>query len=169
MNWSTSIQYLPVERDTEKTTTHKTFTHPHSGKSFSVTGVISCNTKHPIYMLKCPWGLSFVGNTSRAGREKTRIPQHRCATHNNETSPTAVHFKRAQHNISTLRYTDTDAVRQRGSDTGPHLSNEHTPEQRVYAHFQAQISIYQFEREHRVRLNLTPGLTLFTHIWNAAV
>lgn len=70
MNWSTSIQYSPVERDTETTTTHKTFTHPHSGRSFSVTGVISRNTKHVVYMLKCPWGLAFVGNTSRAGREK---------------------------------------------------------------------------------------------------
>ena len=42
----------------------KTFYHPHTGKVFSVKGVISCKTNNVIYMLKCPCGLAYIGKTS---------------------------------------------------------------------------------------------------------
>lgn len=37
----------------------------------------------------------------------------------------------------------------------PHLSNQYTPEQWAYAHYHAQIDVYQFGCEHGVRPNMT--------------
>ena len=68
-------------------------------------------------MLKCPCGLSYIGKTSRA--LKTRIAEHRSTIRNNViTSPVAVHFNKAGHNVSTLRYTGIELVQspRRGGD-----------------------------------------------------
>ncbi len=47
---------------------------------------------------------------------------------------------------------------------GPHLSNVPTTKKWVYAHFHAQIGIYQFDRGRRVRSNPTPSLRWGTQI-----
>lgn len=92
--------------------TYKTpsFTHPHSGQSSTVRGVISCKTKNAISMLKCPRGLAHTVKTSRA--LKTEITEQRFAIHNDDVkSHVAVHFNRAHQHISTLRYTGSEAVK----------------------------------------------------------
>ena len=99
--------------------THKTstFSHPRTGKPFNIKGVISCNSKNVIYMLKCPCGLAYIGKTSRS--LKTRISEHRSniRTHDSR-SPVAVHFTTFSHSVSTLSYCGIELVKQpsRGGD-----------------------------------------------------
>lgn len=50
------------------------FNHPHTGEKYKIKGIISCQTKNVIYMLKCPCGLVYVGKTTKAF--KTRIAEH---------------------------------------------------------------------------------------------
>ena len=93
------------------------FNHPHTGKKYKIRGIITCSTANVVYMLKCPCGLSYIGKTSRA--LKTRIAEHRSTIRNNViTSPVAVHFNKAGHNVSTLRYTGIELVQspRRGGD-----------------------------------------------------
>lgn len=51
------------------------FGHP-SGKRYPIKGIITCNTKNVIYILKCPCDLLYVGKTSRS--LKIRISKHKC-------------------------------------------------------------------------------------------
>lgn len=61
-------------------------------------------------MLTCPCGLSYIGKTTRA--LKTRISEHRSAIRNGVTSsPVAVHFMNAKHNISSLKYVGIENIK----------------------------------------------------------
>ncbi len=63
-----------------------------------------------LFMLKCPRGLAYVGKTSRA--LKTRITEYRSAICNQDvTTPVAMHFKKAQHDIFTFRYIAIEVVK----------------------------------------------------------
>ncbi len=63
-----------------------------------------------LFMLKWPRGLAYVGKTSRA--PKTRITEHRSAICNQDvTTPVAMHFKKAQHDIFTFRYIAIEVVK----------------------------------------------------------
>lgn len=86
--------------------THKTttFNHPRTGKLYDIKGVITCNTKNVIYLLKCPCGLAYVGKTTRP--LKTRISKHR----SNIRNPTLYHTKYVLRKLfykSQLRYMPT--------------------------------------------------------------
>lgn len=99
---------------TQKT---QTFNHPRTGKTFKISGVITCNTNNVIYMLKCPCGLAYIGKTTRP--LKTRISEHRSNIRNHDKkSPVAIHFTQAQHNVSALRYLGIEQVKltSRGGD-----------------------------------------------------
>ncbi len=94
-----------------------TFTHPSSGRHFNINGVITCNTKNVIYMIRCPCGLAYVGKTTRP--LKTRISEHRSNIRNHDDrNPVAAHFTQASHNVSALRYTGIELVKppDRGGD-----------------------------------------------------
>ena len=68
-------------------------------------------------MLICPCGKNYVGQTSRP--LKTRISEHRSTIRNKViTSPVAVHFAEAGHNVSTLRYCGIESIQppRRGGD-----------------------------------------------------
>lgn len=90
--------------------THKCkyFNHPHTGKTLSIHGVITCSTTHVIYLICCPCGLAYVGETIRALR--TRISQHRRTIRTGDERPVTAHFKLAGHNVSTLRYIGEERV-----------------------------------------------------------
>ncbi|CAJ0940300.1 unnamed protein product, partial [Ranitomeya imitator] len=45
------------------------FTHPHSGKRFSIKGHFTCNTTFVVYLIKCPCGLGYVGETTQHIRD----------------------------------------------------------------------------------------------------
>lgn len=99
------------------TTKCQFFSHPHSGKQLKIKGVISCNTKNVIYMIKCPCGLAYIGKTRRC--LKTRIAEHRSNIRlNDQRNPIAVHFNALKHNLATLRYIGIEQVKvpRRGGD-----------------------------------------------------
>ncbi|CAJ0966829.1 unnamed protein product [Ranitomeya imitator] len=58
-----------------KNTRGDTFTHPRSGKRFPIRGFFSCDSTYVIYLIKCPCGLGYVGETSQHIRD--RISQHK--------------------------------------------------------------------------------------------
>ena len=94
-----------------------TFSHPTTGKSFKIKGIISCTTNNVVYMIKCVCGLAYVGKTLRP--LKTRISEHRSDIRNkNFKNPVALHFHQAQHCISSLRYLGIERVKlpPRGGD-----------------------------------------------------
>lgn len=94
-----------------------TYCHSHTGKTLKIKGIISCNTKNVIYMIKCPCGLSYIGKTTRC--LKTRIAEHRSSIRtNDQKNPVAVHFNAFNHNLSTLRYIGIEHVStpRRGGD-----------------------------------------------------
>ena len=79
------------------------FNHPRTGKKYSIRGIISCNTANIIYILTWLCGLVYVGKTLRP--LKTSIAEHRRTIRNKViTSPVAVHFNKAGHNVPALRY-----------------------------------------------------------------
>nr|XP_055053423.1 uncharacterized protein LOC129438630 [Misgurnus anguillicaudatus] len=87
-----------------------TFNHPHNGNRYKIKEVISCSTTNVIYMLTCPCGLSYIGKTTRT--LKTRISEHRSAIRNGITSsPVAVHFMNAKHNVSSLKYVGIESIK----------------------------------------------------------
>lgn len=49
---------------------------------YDIKGVITCNTKNVIYLLKCPCGLAYVGKTTRP--LKRRISEHRSNIRNHD-------------------------------------------------------------------------------------
>ena len=94
-----------------------TFTHPQSGKSIPIKGVICCSTPGVIYMLRCQCGLCYIGKTSRP--LKTRISEHRSAIRNHDVkSPVAVHFTKMKHTVSSLFFLGIEQVKlpRRGGD-----------------------------------------------------
>ncbi|XP_049423574.1 uncharacterized protein LOC125883384 [Epinephelus fuscoguttatus] len=121
------------------------FNHPHTGKKYNVKGIITCSTTNVIYMLKCPCGLAYIGKTTRA--LKTRIAEHRSTIRNEVTSsPVAVHFSAARHNISTLRYVGIETLKcpRRGGDINSLLlKGKHFG----YIHWSAlQVCQFSFEK-----------------------
>lgn len=95
----------------------KSFSHPYTGKSYNIKGVISCSTKNVIYMLKCPCGLAYIGKTTRP--LKTRITEHRSNIRNHDhKSPVARHFTQFSHTVSSLKYIGIEQITppRRGGD-----------------------------------------------------
>lgn len=52
-----------------------TFTHPHTGRVFQVKQRYTCSSKFVIYMINCPCGLIYVGETTMEIRK--RISKHK--------------------------------------------------------------------------------------------
>ena len=91
------------------TTRCESFKHPHTGKEIKIKGTITCSTNNVIYLLTCPCGLAYVGQTSRA--LKTRISEHRSNIRlKNPKSPVAQHFSKMGHNVAQLRYIGIERV-----------------------------------------------------------
>lgn len=79
------------------------FSHPHTGKKFSIKSVITCASTHVVYMLRCPCGLAYVGKTTR--KLKQRISEHKSTIRRNDRDyPVAVHFNDKHHDIASLRF-----------------------------------------------------------------
>lgn len=86
-----------------------TYTHPYTGKTLKICGVITCCMAFVVYLIKCPCGLAYIGKTSRPLR--TRISEHRSNIRCGDVrNPVAAHFLAAGHNISTLRYIGIERV-----------------------------------------------------------
>ncbi|KAL2080587.1 hypothetical protein ACEWY4_024380 [Coilia grayii] len=78
----------------------KTFTHPHSGKKYNIKQFINCQSTHVVYMLKCPCGLLYIGQTKR--NLKLRFAEHKGAIRNgNMDYAIARHYKVMNHGSAT--------------------------------------------------------------------
>ncbi|CAJ0921237.1 unnamed protein product [Ranitomeya imitator] len=94
-----------------------TFTHPRSGKRFPIRGYFSCDSTFVVYLIKCPCGLGYVGETTQHIRD--RISQHKSTIRCNKLLlPVPAHFVSHNHSIAQLRYQiiDTVPVMRRGGN-----------------------------------------------------
>ncbi|OCT87563.1 hypothetical protein XELAEV_18021259mg, partial [Xenopus laevis] len=105
----------------------ETLRHPANGTPVKLNHFATCDTSYVIYMLKCPCGLAYIGQTIRA--VKTRIKEHKGSIRNfkkgaaNDTTVSR-HFNVANHNQSQLRWAILEVVNpmQRGGNLRKKLS-----------------------------------------------
>ncbi|OCT68805.1 hypothetical protein XELAEV_18040096mg, partial [Xenopus laevis] len=81
----------------------------------------TCETKFVVYMLKCPCGMAYIGQTIRMAKE--RIKEHRNNIRNFKVNtatdtPVSRHFNSLGHNASQLRWLILERIIQakRGGD-----------------------------------------------------
>lgn len=91
-------------------TNAKYFSHPRTGKRYSISSFINCNSTHIVYLLKCPCGLVHVGQTKR--QLKLRIAEHKTAIRTkNITYAIARHYVQANHcSPASLRFWGIEKV-----------------------------------------------------------
>ncbi|CAJ0918391.1 unnamed protein product [Ranitomeya imitator] len=93
------------------------FTHPRSGKRFPIKGQFTCNSSFVVYLIKCPCGLGYVGETTQHIRD--RISKHKSTIRCGRTLlPIPAHFLQNNHNVAQLRFQVIDHVSmsRRGGD-----------------------------------------------------
>ncbi|CAJ0952519.1 unnamed protein product [Ranitomeya imitator] len=93
------------------------FTHPRSGKRFSIRGHFTCNSSFVVYLIKCPCGLGYVGETTQHVRD--RISKHKSTIRcGRSLLPIPDHFLQHNHTVAQLRYQVIDHVplARRGGD-----------------------------------------------------
>lgn len=77
--------------------------HPQTGQKYPVRGYYTCESSFVVYLLKCPCGLAYVGETAQ--RVQDRLTKHKSTIRcRNLMLPLPSHFDKAGHNISQLRY-----------------------------------------------------------------
>ncbi|OCT76224.1 hypothetical protein XELAEV_18031426mg, partial [Xenopus laevis] len=91
-----------------------TVCHPTKGNAIRLRDFCTCETKNGIYMLKCPCGLAYIGQTSRAVKE--RIKEHRGNIRNFKTgtqsdTPVSRHFASHGHNHIQLKWLALEHVK----------------------------------------------------------
>ncbi|XP_041440270.1 uncharacterized protein LOC121400667 [Xenopus laevis] len=87
--------------------------HPTKGNKLNLNDYATCESKGVIYMLKCPCGLVYVGQTIR--NVKTRIKEHKGDIRNykpgSQTDTTvARHFNEAKHSHGQLKWVVLEVV-----------------------------------------------------------
>lgn len=85
------------------------FTHPHTGKRYPINGFYTCNSNFVVYIIRCPCGLLYVGETTQ--RVKDRISKHKSTIRcENLLLPIPAHFKSAKQSIAQLRFQVVEQV-----------------------------------------------------------
>lgn len=83
--------------------------HPHTGQQIPIRGHYTWDSSFVVYMLKCPCGLLYVGETTQ--RIEDRLASHKSTIRCKKTwLPVPYYFQETQHNISQLRYQIADHV-----------------------------------------------------------
>ncbi|XP_077134833.1 uncharacterized protein LOC143788815 [Ranitomeya variabilis] len=83
--------------------------HPRTGKSYPIKDYYTCATSFVVYIIKCPCGLLYVGETTQAIRD--RISSHKSTIRREKLwLPLPAHFKEARHNIAQLRFQIVEKV-----------------------------------------------------------
>lgn len=73
-----------------------TFSHPHSGKRFQIHDRYTCSSKYVVYMISCPCGLIYIGETTMEVRK--RITKHKSTIRNKMVElPIPKHFIERNH------------------------------------------------------------------------
>ncbi|XP_075697305.1 uncharacterized protein LOC142742645 [Rhinoderma darwinii] len=79
------------------------FQHPHTNKSFPIKGFYTCDTNFVVYLVKCPCGLIYVGETTQHIRD--RITSHKSTIRCNKNwLPLPDHFSKANHQLSQFQF-----------------------------------------------------------------
>ncbi|CAJ0964547.1 unnamed protein product [Ranitomeya imitator] len=97
-------------------------THPRTGKSFPIKGFHTCNSNFVVYLVKCPCGLLYVGETTQHVRD--RIASHKSTIRCNKNwLPIPEHFSKSGHSVAQLRFQVIEHV-PRPRRGGNHRFNE---------------------------------------------
>ncbi|XP_073433457.1 uncharacterized protein [Dendrobates tinctorius] len=79
------------------------FTHPRSGKRYKINGYFTCNSNFVVYLIKCPCGLGYVGETTQ--HVKDHISNHKSTIRcENTLLPIPAHFVENRHSVSQLKF-----------------------------------------------------------------
>ncbi|CAJ0941361.1 unnamed protein product [Ranitomeya imitator] len=80
-----------------------TFYHPHTGRQYNIDNFFTCNSNFVVYLIKCPCGLLYMGETTQA--IKDRISKHKSTIRcNNLLLPIPHHFSSKVHNVAQLHF-----------------------------------------------------------------
>ncbi|OCT55324.1 hypothetical protein XELAEV_18002975mg [Xenopus laevis] len=91
--------------------------HSDIRKSNWIKGRYFCYSTYPIYVIKCPCGLAYVGQTKRTVHERMR--EHKLAIKTGKKEQAvAGHFLGHAHNVNQLKYQiiETIETKQRGGN-----------------------------------------------------
>ncbi|OCT84599.1 hypothetical protein XELAEV_18022752mg [Xenopus laevis] len=95
--------------------------HPTKGNNIQLHSYATCETGHVVYMLKCPCGIVYVGQTIR--KVKERIKEHKGDIRNfkketNTDTPVSRHFYTNKHHVSQLKWLVLEVIESphRGGD-----------------------------------------------------
>ncbi|OCT55870.1 hypothetical protein XELAEV_18002621mg, partial [Xenopus laevis] len=79
------------------------FDHPHRDQKYQIRGYNMCDTNFVVYMLVCPCGLVYVGETTQ--KVKDRFSQHRSTIHvGNRSLPVSRHCLEQGHTSDELKF-----------------------------------------------------------------
>ncbi|OCT84277.1 hypothetical protein XELAEV_18022432mg [Xenopus laevis] len=93
------------------------FHHPHTVKEFEIKHFFMCRSSLDLYLLKCPYGLIYIGETTQ--QMKDHFYKHKSTIYRNLTTlPVPAHFHQVKHSISQLKFQiiDTVEIPRRGGD-----------------------------------------------------
>ncbi|CAJ0942722.1 unnamed protein product [Ranitomeya imitator] len=94
-----------------------TIYHPYTRKMYNINNSFTCNSNFVVYLIKCPCGLLYVGETTQA--IKDRISKHKSTIRcKNLLLPIPDHFSSKGHSVSQLRFQVIEQVTppRRGGD-----------------------------------------------------
>ncbi|CAJ0953503.1 unnamed protein product [Ranitomeya imitator] len=79
------------------------FYHPHTGKKYEIRKRYTCKSNFVVYVLSCPCGLYYVGETTM--EIKARISKHKSTIRTNRIElPVPKHFHEFGHSVNQLRF-----------------------------------------------------------------
>ncbi|XP_077148071.1 uncharacterized protein LOC143808847 [Ranitomeya variabilis] len=85
------------------------FCHPYTGRRYEIRRRYTCMSSFVVYVLSCPCGLYYVGETTKEVR--TRISKHKSTIRTKHIElPVPRHFDKMGHSVNQLRYRVIDDV-----------------------------------------------------------
>lgn len=85
------------------------FTHPDTGRKYRIPGYFTCLSSYIVYLIKCPCGKAYVGQTTQ--RLKDRISHHKSSIRTSKTDlPVPAHFVAQGHQVNQLKVQVIDWV-----------------------------------------------------------
>ncbi|OCT58444.1 hypothetical protein XELAEV_18002117mg [Xenopus laevis] len=101
------VHCIPLGEKTVPREQGEKFNHPLHGTPVQLQHYATCDTCNAVYLLKCPCGMVYVGQTGRP--VKTRIKEHHGNSRNYKKgtyTDTAVarHFSESNHNLNQLKW-----------------------------------------------------------------
>ncbi|CAJ0922858.1 unnamed protein product [Ranitomeya imitator] len=85
------------------------FCHPHTGRKIFLKERYTCTSSWVVYMIVCPCGLTYIGETTMEVR--ARIIKHKSTVRTGLTElPVPKHFLEHKHSVNQLRFRVIDSV-----------------------------------------------------------